>query len=767
LKFKTKIAIKLPIPKWNETHRWGDYHFGTALKREFERNGCEVIIQILSEWYNGEDNDCDVVIVLRGLTKYNPKEQHFNIMWNISHPDMVTLDEYNHYDHVFIASEFWADTIRKKVNVPVDTLLQCTDPELFYHEYNSDYDHELLFVGLYRPGNRKIIEDIIPTDKDLAIYGPCWQYSTLDKRYWINNYIPNNELRKAYSSCKILLNDHWKDMKEKGFISNRLFDGFASGAFIISDNVKGASDIFGDLLVTYKSPDELKNLVDKYLENDDERIKKAQQGMRLIDKHHTYQNRVQDMLKIIKSNTTHKIDFQYSDLEPEVFIHRLWNSLIFPIINNFQAQHIVEISSKGLVLTKNILEYCQDNQAYLTLITSSFNKRLDSFKNEYNDHFEIFREKSPICLAKLKRYDIIFLDGSRDLNIIQKELKVIESQFKSKTLPIVFLYDVNTANNAITNEEESDNTLSDYILTIQKYVNESKSDLCYLVTEAFQGLIVVYSKDGRNEQVIENTFKNINLLKSLEIERQKFSIAYNGSKKLIDSLETKLINKKIDLENKEEEIQNLQTKEEKMTQKLQTKEEKMTQKLQNKEEKLKLTKIQLNNQINNANKLIRERKILIEKNNEIENQLGKLRAQFDTLSNNLLEMKYHNGENRPLSQKFISMIPSLYILSMMNKTGIKNSLVNIRGYYSIKKNKLFDIGFYLKNNHDIQLTGQDPIIHYLYHGFEEGRQPNPNFDCDKYIQNHSDVRNSDLNPLVHYSIYGRKEKRNLRKIKKI
>ena len=37
MSFKTKISIKLPIPKWKETHQWGDYHMGQALKREFER----------------------------------------------------------------------------------------------------------------------------------------------------------------------------------------------------------------------------------------------------------------------------------------------------------------------------------------------------------------------------------------------------------------------------------------------------------------------------------------------------------------------------------------------------------------------------------------------------------------------------------------------------------------------------------------------------------------------------------------------------------
>ncbi len=296
--FNIKISIKLPIPEWKEAYRWGDYYFGIALKKEFEKRGCEVILQILPEWYNDDDHDCDVVIVLRGLTEYKPKKHHFNIMWNISHPNMITIEELNQYDHIFIASELWAEVVGKMVDVPVTPLLQCTDPELFYHEYDPDYDHELLFVGGYREGNRKIIEDLLPTDKDLSIYGPNWHYSDIDKKYIKGTYIENSSLNTAYSSCKILLNDHWKDMREKGFISNRLFDGFASGAFIISDEVEGVSNLFGDVLVTYSSPEELEKIIDKYLKDEIARNKKAVEGYKLVKTHHTYQDRVDKILKI-------------------------------------------------------------------------------------------------------------------------------------------------------------------------------------------------------------------------------------------------------------------------------------------------------------------------------------------------------------------------------------------------------------------------------------------------------------------------------------
>jgi len=295
--FKTRIAIKIPAPKWKVVQEWGDYHLALGLKKEMERKNCEVLLQILPEWNKG-DSDCDAVIVLRGLNQYKPKKEHYNIMWNISHPDDVDIDEYNQYDQVFIASDYWAGEIRKDTKVPVEPLLQCADPELFYRDTSSEYQSDLLFVGNSRKVPRKILKDLLPTDKDLAVYGKNWK-RFIKRRYIKGKHIPYVELRKAYSSCKILLNDHWDDMRDKGFISNRIFDGFASGAFIISDDVRGARDVFKDALVTYDNREELHSLIDDYMENEDLRAEKAKEGQDIVLNCHTFAIRAERILEVI------------------------------------------------------------------------------------------------------------------------------------------------------------------------------------------------------------------------------------------------------------------------------------------------------------------------------------------------------------------------------------------------------------------------------------------------------------------------------------
>ncbi|HIQ14856.1 MAG TPA: hypothetical protein EYH38_04690, partial [Leucothrix sp.] len=120
------------------------------LKNELEKIGYFVLIQILPEWDNHEADIYDIAIVFRGLSRYKVKPHQINIMWNISHPDDVTLDEYDDYDKVFIASNYWSKIISEQVSTPVETMLQCTDINRFKEPSDAEknkYRHQLLFVG--------------------------------------------------------------------------------------------------------------------------------------------------------------------------------------------------------------------------------------------------------------------------------------------------------------------------------------------------------------------------------------------------------------------------------------------------------------------------------------------------------------------------------------------------------------------------------------------------------------------------------------------
>lgn len=149
------------------------------------------------------------------------------------------------------------------------------------------------------------------------------------------------------------------------------------------------------------------------------------------------------------------------------------------------------------------------------------------------------------------------------------------------------------------------------------------------------------------------------------------------------------------------------------------------------------------------------------KDDQYKDHYKELNFKVDSITNNIYEMEYLNNNNRSFLQRLFSRFPSLYILFKGKNNGIKSAFINIRGYNAIKKNNLLDLGFYLNNYPDVRRSGADPILHYIYKGFNEGRRPNQAFDGDYYIKTHKDVLNLNMNPLVHYSLYGMKERRTI------
>ena len=290
------IAIKSPNPK--KEHHWGDYFFSNALKKSFEKKGFNVVIQEREDWY--DDNvKADINLVLRGVVEYKPNFDEINIMWNISHPDMVETEEYDNYDICFISSEKYANLLKNNVNTTVKPLLQCTDPDVFFNEEDTSITDDILFVGVTRGVYRDIVKDVLKTNHDVSIYGMGWE-KFIDEKFIKGQFIENNELHKYYSSCKILLNDHWEDMRDMDFPSNRLFDALACGAFVISDKIPSAETLFEGNIVTYDDADDLKNKIEYYLSNEHERKEKAQKGNEIVLKNHTFDNRVDTILDCLK-----------------------------------------------------------------------------------------------------------------------------------------------------------------------------------------------------------------------------------------------------------------------------------------------------------------------------------------------------------------------------------------------------------------------------------------------------------------------------------
>lgn len=70
--------------------------------------------------------------------------------------------------------------------------------------------------------------------------------------------------------------------------------------------------------------------------------------------------------------------------------------------------------------------------------------------------------------------------------------------------------------------------------------------------------------------------------------------------------------------------------------------------------------------------------------------------------------------------------------------------------------------WYLNQNPDVlAVLTITPLEHYLEHGWREGRAPNPLFNPKAYIDRYPDVAEADMEPLTHYVVHGRQEHREI------
>jgi spore maturation protein CgeB len=218
----------------------------------------------------------------------------------ISHPSRISKLELNDFDAVFAASDSWSKKMTKKTRVKVTPLLQATNPEKFNPKSaNPDSGDDVLFVGNTRNEFRKIIKDSLAAKIKPTVYGRNWDRFIQDE-FIGGDFIDNDDISAKYRSAGIVLNDHWEDMANEGFYSNRLFDAVASGARVVSDPVDGISEIFQGGVQTYSSPADLSKLCSTENRNIWGSQQEIQDRARVIGELHSFEQRVKVLINAVQ-----------------------------------------------------------------------------------------------------------------------------------------------------------------------------------------------------------------------------------------------------------------------------------------------------------------------------------------------------------------------------------------------------------------------------------------------------------------------------------
>ncbi len=276
----------------------GDAMLAASLCRRLAGLGHTALLEQRSSAGDPAGACLDAALAIQGWELPDPLPGQLNLVWRISHPDAVSPAELDRYDCVLVASRPEAARLSRVLEAPVEVMPQFTDPEAFFPEPDESVAHELLFVGNWRGVFRRVVWDALSAGLEPALYGRGW--ARLASRHARAERVSLDELRRLYSSCGILLADHWDDMRARGFVANRLYDALACEAFVLCDEVEGIDAELGDAVETYRDSTELSAKVEHWLAHPEARAERARRGRELVLERHTVDHRARQLLGAIE-----------------------------------------------------------------------------------------------------------------------------------------------------------------------------------------------------------------------------------------------------------------------------------------------------------------------------------------------------------------------------------------------------------------------------------------------------------------------------------
>jgi len=231
-----------------------------------------------------------------------------NVLWDMDGTYFYghSLDEFKNYDFIFTLSKF-SEKLFNKLGVGSCWLPLAFDQEIF-KPLNYKKKLDIFFAGSNLPNrinNHKkyLIPLIEKYGHKLYLAGYGWRKTNIINSCKYLGEIPYKFLNLLYNLSKINLNILRDDIENDYLtINSRFFEILGSGSFQISSEIKGIHELFeiNKEIVMASSREEMLELVEYYLNNEEERLKIANRGYEKAIKYHTIEKRAEAISKIIK-----------------------------------------------------------------------------------------------------------------------------------------------------------------------------------------------------------------------------------------------------------------------------------------------------------------------------------------------------------------------------------------------------------------------------------------------------------------------------------
>ena len=186
----------------------------------------------------------------------------------------------------------------------VEKFLQTNFPEIYKLYTLLDNESKTYFETLItweatRIYRYKCVREIVPFNP-LLIGDRNWKVYFRDKIKYFPEVHYYEDLPFIYNLTEINFNT--TSMQMKNAVNQRIFDVPACQRFILTDYRKQIENLFevGKEVICYNSPDEIQDLVKKYLKDEKERKKIIKNAYNRVIKEHQYIHRAQKIIEIAK-----------------------------------------------------------------------------------------------------------------------------------------------------------------------------------------------------------------------------------------------------------------------------------------------------------------------------------------------------------------------------------------------------------------------------------------------------------------------------------
>lgn len=241
-----------------------------------------------------EKYSCDVSFV--GNSKYSYYKRHY-------------LDELDKRGSSLALTKVLDEAIRVQVENPlleIPDILEVVQEKYDYSlTFENKTEREFFELGLnfaasslYR---KQIVEEL--TDFCIRVYGDDgwkeWHNDRIDFRGGITH---REELVKLYNACRINIGATLFQLRTA--LTVRPFQVSACGGFLIDDYRHDLGRLFelGKEMICYRDKKELRELVGYFLKHPEERREIAQRAKARVLKDHTFEQRMEEALRILKES---------------------------------------------------------------------------------------------------------------------------------------------------------------------------------------------------------------------------------------------------------------------------------------------------------------------------------------------------------------------------------------------------------------------------------------------------------------------------------